>query len=321
MKPVLQNNLKFTSLSEVKTIYMGSPEISRIVLEGLLDLGLNVIAVISNEDKPQGRKNILTPTPVKTLALSHNIPVFTPHRIRKEHEFLKDIPCDLLLTMAYGQIVPQEVLDHPRIASLNLHGSLLPKLRGAAPIQRALDLGLSQTGVTLMEMVDKMDAGDMFGKQMIDIQENENYTSLSLKIAEASIELVKRDLLGVLNGEIPGIAQDESEVTFADKILPEDEKLDFHWMAKDFVHRVQALSLTPGGYCYLGEEKIKILAARVDEPVIKGEIGEVIECKKRILVQASDGLVEILSLLPAGKKQMDARSFANGRNIAGMKLS
>ena len=321
MRSVLQNKDKFTDLKQVKTIYMGSPEISRIVLEGLLDLGLDVVAVISNEDKPVGRKAILTPTPVKSLALERGIPVYTPHRIRQDHEFLKDIECDIILTMAYGQIVPQEVLDHPKLGALNLHGSLLPSLRGAAPIQRALDLGLKETGITLMEMVDKMDAGRMFDRVEIQIEEDENYSSLCLKMAKASIEAVKRSLLDVLNGDNPGEEQDESLVTFASKITPEDEKLDFSWTCEKFVHRVAALSLTPGAYCYLGQDKIKILDARVAEKETKAEFGTIIEAKKRLLVQCGDGLVEILSLLPAGKKQMDARSFCNGRDLLGKKLS
>ena len=312
--------MKFHGLNEVKTVYMGSPEISKIVLEGLIEAGLNVIAVISNEDKEQGRKKVLTPTPVKAFAQSKGIPVYTPHRIRKEHEFLSEIPCDLILTMAYGQIVPKEVLDHPKIACLNLHGSLLPSLRGAAPIQRALDLGLEKTGVTLMEMVEAMDAGKMFGKEEIKIEEDDNCTSLSKKIALASIEVTKRCLLDVLNGDNPGIEQNEQEVSFAAKILPEDEKLDFSWKRADFVHRVKALSLTPGGYCYLGEEKLKILDAKILEEGQKGPCGAVIECKKRLIVQVGDGLIEITSLLPAGKKQMDARSFCNGRNLEGVTL-
>ena len=312
--------MKFNALNQVKTIYMGSPFISKLVLEGLLEAGLNVIAVITNEDKPQGRKNILTPTPVKAFALEKGIPIYTPHRIRKEHEFLKDIECDLILTMAYGQIVPQEVLDHPKVACLNLHGSLLPAYRGAAPIQRALDNGEKQTGVTLMEMVDKMDAGKMFAKQVIDIEENENYTSLSLKIAQASIEVSKAHLLDVLNGDNKGEEQDESLVTFANKILPEDEKLDFAWDRDAFLHRVQALSLTPGAYCYLGQDKIKLLSAKKDQEGRFGENGQIIEAKKRLLVQVNDGLIEILTLLPSGKKEMDARSFCNGRNVLGLKL-
>lgn len=316
----MQNNMNFKALNEVKTVYMGSPGISKIVLEGLLEAGLNVIAVISNEDKPQGRKAILTPTPVKAFALSKGIPVYTPHRIRTEHDFLSEIPCDLILTMAYGQIVPQVVLDHPKVACLNLHGSLLPSLRGAAPIQRALDSGLEKTGVTLMEMVDKMDAGKMFGKEEIQIEENENYTSLSLKIAKASIELTKRCLLDVLNGENPGEEQDESKVTFANKILPEDEKLDFSFSRKDFVHRVQAISFTPGAYCYLGNDKLKILSAKIGEQGQFGPLGKVVECKKKLTVQVGDGLVEILSVLPAGKKQMDARSFCNGRDLSSVIL-
>ena len=320
MRLDLQNNIRFSDLKDIKTIYMGSPEISKNVLEGLLELGLNVIAVISNEDRPFGRKGILTPTPVKAFALTKGIPVYTPHRIRKEHEFLKDIPCDLILTMAYGQIVPKEVLDHPRIACLNLHGSILPALRGAAPIQRAIDYGHKESGVSLMEMVEAMDAGDVFDIARFDIAEEDNYTSLCSKIVAASIEVTKRSLLGVLNGEIPGKQQDESLVTFAPKITPEDEKLDFSRSCLEILHRIKALSLTPGAYAMLGEEKLKILDAKVFSTEMRGEIGEIVEAKKHLLIQCKDGLIEVLSLLPQGKKMMDAKSFCNGKNVLGVIL-
>lgn len=310
----------FNALNQIKTIYMGSPEISKIVLEGLLEAGLDVVAVISNEDRPLGRKAILTPTPVKAFALTKGIPVYTPHRIKNEHDFLQNIPCDLILTMAYGQIVPVEVLNHPKYGCLNLHGSLLPALRGAAPIQRALDLGLTKTGVTLMEMVDKMDAGRMYDKQEISIEEEDNYTSLSLKIASASIEVSKRSLLDVLNKVNLGVEQDETLVSIAKKITAEEEHLDLTLPMKDILNHIRALSLTPGAYCYLDNEKIKILKAKKFSDEVTLAVGAILPIKKHLVIQLSDGQMEILRLLPQGKKEMDGVSFLNGHSLEGKVL-
>ena len=152
---------------QARIVYMGTPEISAAVLESLLKNGYHVVALISNEDKEVGRKHQLENTPTKKVALSYNVPVYQPHRIRLDHEWLKDLNPDLIITFAYGQIVPQEVLDAPKKGCINLHGSLLPKLRGAAPIQRAIMNGEKTTGVTLMQMVAAMDAGLMYDKEEV----------------------------------------------------------------------------------------------------------------------------------------------------------
>ena len=166
--------MKFKTNKDVRIVYMGTPEISAKVLERVLQEGFSVVGVISNEDKEVGRKRIKEPTPVKKVALEHGVPVYQPHRIRLEHDFLKKIDFDVLLTMAYGRIVPEEVLQAPCVGAVNLHGSLLPEYRGAAPIQRAIMDGKSKTGVTLMEMVKEMDAGRMYDKLEVDIAPEDN---------------------------------------------------------------------------------------------------------------------------------------------------
>ena len=305
----------------LRIVYMGTPEISAIVLAGILDAGFHVVGVVTNPDKPVGRKGILTPSPVKELALSQGIPVYQPVKIRLDHDWLAELKPDVILTMAYGQIVPQAVLDCPKYGCLNLHGSLLPALRGAAPIQRALDLGLTQTGVTLMEMVAKMDAGKMYSKATVDIEPGDNYTSLAQKIAIAAKDLAISDLLRVVSGELPGEEQDESQVTFANKITPEEEKLDFASPMESLLRHIRALSLTPGAYAFLEGKKLKILRA---EPTALplGKIGEVVSVHKGFFVSCADGVINLTEVQLEGKKPCDGKSFVNGyRDLLGKVLS
>ncbi|MBP5216762.1 MAG: methionyl-tRNA formyltransferase [Bacilli bacterium] len=303
---------------QARIVYMGTPEISAYVLESLLKNGYQVVALISNEDKDVGLKHQLEMTPTKKVALSYNVPVYQPHRIRLDHEWLKDLKPDLILTFAYGQIVPQEVLDAPKKGCLNLHGSLLPKLRGAAPIQRAIITGEKKTGVTLMQMVAAMDAGLMYDKEEVEIDDLDTYTSLQWKIAKAAEKLILRDLDLYLNDRLPGVPQNEEEVTFADKIKPEEEHLNLELPALDLVHLIHGLSETPGGYLILDEKKLKLFQAKLFDLEENDAIGTLSCFGKKLLFQAKGGRIEILSLQSEGKKKMDAMSFLNGyRDLSG----
>ncbi len=304
-----------------RIVYMGTPEISAIVLRGLLEEGFHIVGVITNPDKPLGRKAILTPSPVKEVALAHGIPVFQPAKIRLEHDFLEGLNPDVIVTMAYGQIVPKAVLDCTKKGCINLHGSLLPALRGAAPIQRAIDEGLTRTGVTLMEMVEAMDAGRMYDKAEVTIEEKDNYSSLATKIGIAARDLIVKDLLVYLNDQLPGEPQDESLVTFAAKVKPEDEHLDFSFGRDALLNRIRALSLTPGGYALLDDHKLKILEASKAE-LPSGKPGEIVKAKKGLFVSASDGVLSLDWVQLEGKKPMDGKSFVNGyRDLEGKILN
>lgn len=305
----------------LRIVYMGTPEISSIVLRGILDEGYQVVGVITNPDKPVGRKGILTPSPVKQLALERGIPVFQPAKIRLDHDFLEGLKPDVIVTMAYGQIVPDAVLNCPKLGCINLHGSLLPALRGAAPIQRALDLGLTRTGVTLMEMVAKMDAGRMYDKLEVEIEPQDNYTSLAHKIGIAARDLIIKDLLEYANGNLPGVAQNEEEVTFAAKITPEEEHVDLNLGYERLLCHIRALSLTPGAYVFLEEKKLKILAAsKTDLPL--GKPGEIVKAKKGLFVSCGDATLSLDLVQLEGKKEMDGKSFVNGyRDLEGKILA
>ena len=299
------------SLKDVRILYMGTPEMSAKVLEALISGGFNVVALVAQEDQPVGRKAIITEVPTKVVAKKYNIPVYQPHKIRLDYEFVKDINPDLILTMAYGQIVPQGLLDIPTMGALNLHGSLLPKYRGAAPIQRALINGEKETGVTLMEMVDKMDAGKMFGISKCQIEPDDNYSSLCEKIVNCCIDVCDRLLPKYLNNELEGVEQDESKVTFADKIKPETEKLSLDYGVEQFINYVRGMSEEPGGYVLLDDLKFKILKASPSNQLIQGETGTLL-INKNVYLKLKDGVIELKEVQLAGKKKMDGKSFANG---------
>ena len=297
----------------IKIVYMGTPSISASVLERLINAGFNVIGVVAQKDKPVGKKGIIEPVPTKKVAIEHNIPVFQPEKIRSDYEFLKEINPDVIITLAYGQIVPQAVLDIPRYGAINLHGSLLPKYRGASPIQASLINNDEVTGVTLMEMTKEMDAGRMYAKKEVIIEEDDNSTSLFNKISIAAGDLILESLEDYIVGKLEGIPQDESQVSFCHIIKPEQEKLSLDMNIKSIFGWIRALSDEPGAYLLLNEEKFKIFKAKIISDEILGEVGEIVKADKNGLhLQCKDGILSLLEVQKQGKKRMDYRSFVNG---------
>ena len=300
-------------IKKTRIIFMGTPEISARVLEGLILNGYQIVALIAQPDRPTGRKKVLTPVPTKVVAQKYNIPVYQPVKIRKEYEFVNELKPDLILTLAYGQIVPQGLLDIPSLGCLNLHGSLLPKYRGAAPIQYALLNNEKVTGMTLMKMVKEMDAGEMYAKEEVLIDDDDNSTSLFKKMGEAALSLSMRALPLYVQGKLPGEPQDESLVTFAPSIKPEEERIDLNKSKEEIIGQIRALSDVPGAYLYLNELKLKIYKAKVNSSDIIGEVGEIVKADKNGLhLQVKDGIIALLELQKEGKNRMDYKSFVNG---------
>ena len=298
--------------ANARIVFMGTPEIAAVTLRGLLEEGFHLVGVITNPDKPTGRKKILTPSPVKTVALEYGIPVFQPEKIRLDYGFLEPLKPDVIVTLAYGQIVPQGVLDIPTKGCINLHGSLLPKYRGAAPMQAAILNGEKETGVTLMEMVAAMDAGRMYDKASFPIEESDDYGSVYEKMSLAAKDLILKDLIPYLNDELPGIPQDESLVTIAGKIKPEDEHLDLSKGGEEFLRYVKALSPIPGGYLFYEGTKFKILKASLTGKN-NFESGTLFKDEHKKLGLSVNGESLRLDLVqPEGKKPMDGNSFLNG---------
>ncbi len=300
-------------MNNKRIVFMGTPEISASVLEGIISSGYNVVGVIAQPDRPVGRKKILMPVPTKVVAEKYNIPVYQPLKIRKEYEFVKELHPDVIITLAYGQIVPQGLLDIPPLGCLNLHGSLLPKYRGAAPIQYALMNNDKVTGMTLMKMVKEMDAGEMYATEEVKIDFEDNSTSLFKKMAEAALRLILRELPKILEGKLVGIPQDESLVSFAPSIKPEEEKLDLNKSKEELHGYIRALSETPGAYLYLEGLKFKIYRSQIISDEVIGEIGEIVKAdKKGLYLQTKNGLLALVDVQLEGKKRMDYMSFING---------
>ena len=307
---------------DLKVIFMGTPDISAYVLKAMVEDGYNIIGVIAQPDKPVGRKGELEKVPTKVVAESFNIPVYQPIKIRNDFEFVKELNPDIIITLAYGQIVPQGLLDIPKYGCLNLHGSLLPKYRGAAPIQYALINGDKATGMTLMEMVKAMDAGRMYAKKEVVIDEEDNATSLFAKMGEAAKDLILEKLPEYIDGKLPGEEQDESLVSFCPTIKPEQEKLSLNYSASQMLGWIKGLSDHPGAYFLLEGQKFKIYKAKLYSSEVTSEVGTIVQADKRGLVlQCKDGQLALLEVQKEGKKRMDFKSFLNGnQNILGKKL-
>ena len=297
---------------DLRILYLGTPDISASVLEKLISNNYNIVGVISQPDKEIGRKHILTATPVKNVALKNNIQVFQPTKIIDIYQQMVDLKPDILLTMAYGQIIPDLVLNIPKIKALNLHGSLLPKYRGASPIQTALLNGDEVTGVTLMEMVHEMDAGNMFYKSIVKIEEDDNFDSLKVKISEAAFNAFDEGIDPIINDNYQGEIQKAYKVTFTKKIKESDELICFDDEAKNIVNKIRALTSDPGVYFVYKNEKIKVYKAKVIENK-DSTPGKVEKYDKNGLIigtKNGDILIEILQ--KPGKKPVNIKDFYNG---------
>ncbi len=307
--------MKYADKKDVKVLFLGTPEIAAKSLKAIIDEGYDVLCVVTQEDKETGRNRTLEMPACKKVALSYGIPVYQPHRIRKDFEFAKSMDIDVIVCMAYGQLLPDEFLALAKVGAINLHGSLLPEYRGAAPIQRSIMDGKTETGITLMEMVHEMDAGDMYDKVITPIDPNDNYTSLNGKLGDDAAKMIAVDLLKYANGELPAVPQDASKVTFAEKILPETEKLSLEINCSKFVNLIRGMSDTPGAYVMLEGKKLKIFSAHIFSGDVVKEIGDIVPNKKLLLVQLNDGIVSLDSVQYEGKKKMDGTSFKNGARL------
>lgn len=302
---------------------MGTSEFSSKILAFLIDKGVNIVGVVSQPDMEVGRKRILEPTYVKKVAIEHGLEVFQPLKIRKDYAWIEEKKPDIILTCAYGQIVPQAVLDIPTIKCINIHGSLLPKYRGAAPIQYAILNDEKETGITYMEMIKEMDAGDMYLKRSVDILDTDTTDDIFEKLLVEVKESVLDFLDDFVEGKIVGEKQDASQVTFSKMISREDELIDWNFKKRDIHNKVRALYSSPCAYTILNDVTIKILKGKeVLNRDMDGKIGEIVLANKEgIFVKCSDGLYCIEMLQAASKKPMSSRDYLNGnKDIVGKML-
>lgn len=309
-------------MKDKRVVFMGTPEFSLKVLESLIE-NTNVVLVVSQPDSYVGRHHELKYTPVKELALKHNIEVFQPVKIREDYERILDVKPDIIITCAYGQIIPKILLDTPKYKAINVHASLLPKLRGGSPLHKCLIDGYTETGITIMYMDAQMDSGDIIKQRSIKITDEDNVGTIHDKLSVLGSELLIETLPSIFNGTNDRIKQDESEVTFAYNIKREEEKIDFNKTARDVFNQVRGLYPFPVAYTVINNEIVKICECKIGEKN-SGEISTISNLyNDGIGVMCKDKEVIITRLKPSGKKEMSAKDYLNGKRnekLLGAKL-
>ena len=298
-------------MNDKKIVFMGTPKFAVPVLEMLIE-NYGVDLVITQPDKKVGRKKVLTPPPVKVLQ---------PEKISTDEETyntLKELNPDIIITAAYGQLVPEKILEIPKHKCINVHGSLLPKLRGGAPIQYSILEDHGKTGITIMYMVKKLDAGDMLSKVEVDILDSDNYETLHDKLSIAGRDLLNETLPKIFSGDISPEKQDDEEATFARNILREDEKIDWNTSARDVFNKVRALDPTPGAFTYLEGNVLKIWSTEEVKQDFESnfdKVGTIIkQDKKSIYVLCGiNTVLKVNELQVSGKKRMPVVNFLSNK--------
>ncbi len=298
----------------LKIVFMGTPEFSAPILESLINK-YEVVLVVTQPDKVVGRKKEIVYSPVKQMALKHNVEVFQPISIKADIEHINSYNADLIVTAAYGQIIPTKILHHPKYKSINVHASLLPKLRGGAPIHKAIIEGHDKTGVTIMYMEKKMDSGDILSQEELVITNEDNTSILFDKLSVIGNNLLLKTIPKLINNEIEPINQNEEEVTFAYTIKHEEQFINWNKTSKEIFNLVRGLTLNPGALTNYNNNLIKIKEVKEVEDNSNNTPGTIIDLNKKILVKTLDGAIEIKELQLSGKKMMDSKSFLNGSKL------
>lgn len=304
----------------MKIVFFGTPEFASRTLEYLIDQGVDIVAVVTKPDKAKGRSAELRPTPVKVVAAEKipDVPVFQPEKASSPDfiQTLSGYPADVFVVVAYGEIIKQELIDMPRLACLNVHASLLPKYRGAAPIQRAIMEGEKETGVTIMHIVKKLDAGPMLKQAKVKIGPNMTAGELHDILQQVGAELLAKTLKEMERGAVPEVLQDEALATYAKKIEPEDCRIHWDRPARELFNLIRGTSPFPGAWCPIeirGEKKrLKILSARVVQGYTETP-GNILEYgKDGIIIACGDESLRLIEVKLEGKKAMKAEDFARG---------
>lgn len=309
----------------MRIVFMGTPTFAVPSLRTLIDEGYEVVAVVSQPDRPKGRKKILTPPPVKEVALELGLPVLQPERMRSEEavQLLASYKPDLIVTAAYGQILPKAVLDLPKYGCINVHGSLLPKYRGGAPIQRSIINGEAETGVTIMYMAEGLDTGDMISSVVVPIEDEDTSGSMFEKLSIAGAKLLKETLPPLLAGEIQAVPQQDADATYAANLTREDEKIDWNRSAREIFNQVRGLSPMAGAFTYLNNEVFKVWSCETIAASSNEKAGTIIAATREgITVQTGNGQLLLKQVQPAGKKMMNVADWLQGaRMIIGVQFA
>ena len=303
----------------MKILFMGTPDFAVFSLKALHAAGHDIVGVVTQPDKPKGRGYTLTPPPVKVYATDCGLDVYQPNTLKGEEfeALLGTLAPDVIVVVAYGKILPKNVLDYPKYGCINVHGSLLPEYRGAAPMQRAIIDGKTVTGITTMYMAEGLDTGDMLLKDEVVIEENDNFEDIHDKLGECGAALIVKTLEGVEAGKIQRQPQDHEKSTYAAKITKEDCVLDFSRSAKELHDLIRGLSPFPLAFTHTPDGKLlKVVKAEVASREGKhGEAGEVTDLANGSCVACGRGEIRLLGVLPEGKGRMAADDFIRGRKI------
>lgn len=296
----------------LKVVFMGTPDFSVPVLNGLIEK-YNVIGIVSQPDKKVGRKGILTPPPVALVAKEHHIKLFQPEKIRNEYDDILALEPDIIITCAYGQIIPKAILDYPKYGCINVHASLLPKLRGGAPIHHAIIDGYDKTGITIMYMDEQMDNGDIIAQEEIKIEDSFTTKILHDKLSIMGSKLLLKTLPNIISGNINPVKQNLDEVTYGFNITKEDELIDFNKTSKEVFNQVRGLNSWPVGYTIFNGKRMKIYNVIIsDNNYDNFKPGQITKYYKNgIGVKTVDGEVIITELQMEGKNKTQASSIVN----------
>lgn len=302
------------NLKDLRVVFMGTPEFSLPVLEGLI-LNTNVLLVVTQPDKIVGKNKEKSFPPIKKLALENNIPVFQPEKIRKEYEEVLEIKPDIIITCAYGQIVPEEVLNCPKYGCVNVHASLLPRLRGGSPLHHSIIDGYQETGVTIMYMDKGMDTGDIISQESISILDTDTVGSIHDKLSVIGKDLLLKTLPSIINGTNNRLPQDPNLVTYCHNITREEEVIDFNKNVREIFNQVRGMNPYPVAYFTLNGKVIKVyeVSYQVTDKYnskVNGEI--VINDKNNLAIKANDGIIYLIDIKKEGKKRMLIKDFLNG---------
>ena len=304
----------------MKILFMGTPDFAVFTLKALVERGENVIGVVTQTDKPRGRGYELLPTPVKVYAQEHDIPVYQPKTLRGE-EFaaqLSEIDPELIVVVAYGKLLPVNVLEYPKYGCINVHGSLLPAYRGAAPMQRAIMDGCAETGVTTMYMAEGLDTGDMLLKASLPIKDSDNFETIHDKLGALGAQTMLDTLDALRAGTLVPEVQDDSLANYAEKIQKSDLLLDFSLDARTLHNHIRGTSPIPLSFTHLPNGSLlKVYAARVydEDKVHDVAPGTVVGLDSEILVACGKGTLALTSVIPEGKKRMGAADYVRGRKL------
>lgn len=295
-------------------VFMGTPDFAVKSLEQIIKDGHNVLAVYTKADAPKGRKMVLTPSDVKVCALEHNLTVYTPNSFKDEAEVerLNELAPDLIVVVAYGKLLPKAVLDIPKYGCVNVHGSILPKWRGAAPIQWTVLSGDEYGGVTTMYMNEGLDTGDIIFTREVKVGENETSGELFDRLCVDGAELLSETIKAIEDGIAPRIPQNNDEATYASMLSKELSEIDFTKPAKEVHNKVRGLSPWPSAQTKLFSKRLKVIETRVSNK--KGEAGKVVATNP-LTVACGEGAVEILTLQPEGKRAMASDDYLKGHPL------